>query len=177
MMEGFNMESLDRRQLVHWTGNEQAARINCGTTRYRGAGFSGLLPFSPEGFQTNLTPFPVIWFARNDYEGNVSGLNHVVKKYPNAESYHRFVVSVDLSHYILNHTMTTSWVSTHRANEFKKYTEPVHIEHLKETRCYLRRSRNGVNVDPYYSMTNGDVMDAIEPTSTFVPQLILTEPR
>ena len=87
-----------------------------------------------------------------------------------AERAVRFVVSVELSHYILNHTMTTSWVSKHRANEFRKYTEPVHIEHLKETRCYLRRSRNGVTVDPYYSMTNVDAMDAIEPTSTYVPQ-------
>ena len=168
LMEGFNLESLNRRQLVHWTGNDQAALINCGATTYRGVRFSGLLPFFPEGFQTNLTPFPVIWFARNDFEGNVSGLNHVVKKYPNAKSYHRFVVSVELSHYIHNHTMTTSWVSKNRANEFRKYTEPVHIEHLKETRCYLRRSRNGVTVDPYYSMTNVDVIDAIEPTSTYV---------
>ena len=104
MMEGFNLESLDRRQLVHWTGDKQAARINCGTTRYRGVGPSGLLPFFPEGFQTNLTPFPVIWLARNDFEGNVSGLNHVIEKYPKAASYHRSVVSVELSHYIQNRT-------------------------------------------------------------------------
>jgi hypothetical protein len=106
MMEGFNLESLDRRQLVHWTGDKQAARINCGTTRYRGAGFSGLLPSFPEGFQTNMTPSPVVWLAKNDFEGNVSGLNHVIKKYPKAVSYHRFVVSVELPHYIHNHGLT-----------------------------------------------------------------------
>ena len=33
MVEGFNLESLDRRQFVHWTGDKQAALINCGTTR------------------------------------------------------------------------------------------------------------------------------------------------
>ena len=44
--------------------------------------FSGLLPCFPEGFATNLTPFPVIWFAINDMEGNAAGVNHAIKKYP-----------------------------------------------------------------------------------------------
>ena len=121
-----------------------AARINCGTTPYRGAHFSGLLPFFPEGSQTNLTRFPVIWFAKNDYEGNVAPLNHVIKKYPNAKSYHRFVVFVEISHYIHNHPLTTSWVGT-RANEFRKYIEPVHIDDMQETRCFLRCTRNEVD--------------------------------
>ena len=114
------------------------------TTPYRGAGFSGLLPVFPEGSQTNLTPFPVIWLVVNDYEGNVAGLNHVIKEYPNSPSYHRFVISVDMSHYILNHIMTRSWASV-RANEFRKYTEPVHINDMQETRCFLRDTRNGVD--------------------------------
>ena len=63
--------------------------------------------------------------------------------------------------------MTTSWVSKLRANEFTKHTEPIPIKDLKETRCYLRRSRNGLKVDPYFSMTNGGGIDGIEPTTTF----------
>ena len=96
-MEGFDLDSLNRRQFAHWTGSVQAARINCGTTPYRGAGSSGLLPFFHEGFQTNLTRFPVIWFAKNDFEGNVAGLNHVTDKYPKAASYRYIIASWPLS--------------------------------------------------------------------------------
>ena len=119
-----------------------------------------------------MTRFPVIWLVVNDYEGNVAGLNHVIKKYPDSPSYQRFVVSVEMSHYILNHSLTTSWVSTNRANEFRKYTEPVHINDMQETRCFLRDTRNGVDSFPYFSMTSGGGIDARESTlsTTYIPR-------
>ena len=147
-----------------------AARINCGTTPYRGAHFSGLLPFFPKGFQTNSTQFPVIWFAKNGYEGNVAGLNHVIIKYPRAKSYHRFVVSEPMSHFILNHPLTTSWVSITRFNEFKKYTNPVHIDDMQETRCFLRCTRNGVKSTNYLSMTSENGIDAKVEESVSISQ-------
>ena len=117
-----------------------------------------------------MTRFPVIWLVVNDYEGNVAGLNHVIKKYPDSPSYHRPVASVAMSHYILNHSLTTSWVSTNRANEFRKYTEPVHIDDMQETRCFPRCTRNGVASLPYFSMTSEDGIDAKVSAATYPPR-------
>ena len=72
-----------------------------------------------------------------------------------------------MSHYILNHIMTTSWTS-YRANEFRKYTEPVHINDMQETRCFVRCTRNGVASPPYFSMTSEDGIDARESAKTYI---------
>ena len=74
-----------------------------------------------------------------------------------------------MSHYILNHIMTTSWTS-YRANEFRKYTEPVHINDMQETRCFVRCTRGGVASPPYFSMTSEDGIDARESTTTYIPR-------
>ena len=73
--------------------------------------------------------------------------------------------------YTPNHIMAISWASN-KANEFRKHTEPVHINDMQETRCFLRDTRNGVDSFPYFSMTSGGGIDARESTlsTTYIPR-------
>ena len=109
-------------------------------------------PSSPMDFKQIKLPSPSFGSPSTTLKATLRAFNHVIKKYPDAPSYHRFVVSVEMSHYILNHLLTRSWTS-YRANEFRKYTEPVHIDDLQETRCFERHTRNGIKAAVYFSMT------------------------
>ena len=114
---------------------------------------AALIPFYPEGVATNVTPWPVVWLARNDYEGNAAGINHVLEKFPDAEAYHRFVVSAEKSREILLDPCTKTYCSTNRGNDFRKYPYPIEVKHLRESRVYKnkRRLASG-NFGTYLSM-------------------------
>ena len=134
---GFDCHSLNRNQLAHYTDNVNAEKIKEGLTEWQHLGFHRtILPFYPSGKAENLTPFPVAWLIQNDIEGNYTGMNHVLKKFPEATSFHRFVVSEAYSQTIREHLLTRSWVDHHRGNEYKKYPFPISVEHLSETVIY-----------------------------------------
>ena len=102
------------------------------------------IPHDPEGQATAVTPYPVIWLIENDLEGNYSGVNHVLEKFPEATSYHRFVVSEPHSLHITTCKETRSWTAPKRGNEFKKYPYPISVEHLEETVIYPVYEENRV---------------------------------
>jgi len=137
--EGCDHGSLDRAQFVHWTNDLGRAKMVAGSTYFKGERVYGLCPFFPEGKVTNPTPWEVIWLAINDYEGNVAAANHVLKEFPHATTYHRFVVSVEMSREILLDPFTRSHVGPIRANEFRKYAHPIDLKHLTESRCEWQR--------------------------------------
>jgi hypothetical protein len=134
---GFDHHTLSTNQLAHYTDNVGAKAIKEGLTEWQHLGFHrAILPFYPSGKAENLTPFPVAWLIRNDIEGNYSGINHVLKKFPKASSYHRFVVSEAYSKTISEHKLTRTWVDHCRGNEYRKYPYPISVEHLTETVIY-----------------------------------------
>ena len=80
------------------------------------------------------TAFPAR--AGNDIEGNYTGINHVLHKFPQATSFHRFVVSEAYSKTIREHELTRTWVNPQRGIEYKKYPYPISFAHLTETVIY-----------------------------------------
>ena len=85
---------------------------------------------------SDVTPFAVAWLIINDIEGNYTGLSHVLRKFPGATSFHRFVVSEAYSKTIRENKHTRNWIEPTRGNEFKKYPYPISVEHLTETVIY-----------------------------------------
>jgi hypothetical protein len=82
-------------------------------------------------------------------------MNHVLAKFPEANTYVRFVISTAKSFDILNDPNTRFWSSPIRGNIFLKYPHPIETKHLQQTTIY-RRTRRGRGNRTYFSMKSPD---------------------